>query len=61
MTFEEFLNLIREYIGYYCNDSYWEWVYNSLSDKSKEYVEEKLSFLAINAIATDMVSKTRNF
>jgi hypothetical protein len=57
MTFEEFLKLVRERIGYYCTDSYWEWKYKILPDKSLEYVETQMSSLAINAIGTDYASK----
>ena len=53
MTFEEFLAYIRETIGFYCKDEYWLAAYNNLADKSKEAVDKKLSFWAMNAIATD--------
>lgn len=59
MTFEEFLKLVRERIGNYCTDTYWKWTYNILPDKSPEYIEKVLSLLAINAIGTDYVSKSR--
>lgn len=58
MSFEEFLALIRERVGDYCNDGYWKWTYNILPDKSQEYVENRLSLLAINAIGTDNASKS---
>lgn len=57
MTFEEFLALVRERIGHYCNDGYWKWKYEILPDKSQAYVESQLPSLAINAIGTDYVTK----
>jgi hypothetical protein len=57
MTFEEFLAYIREHIGSYCTDAYWQWKYNILPDKSLEYVKTQMSSLAINAIGTDYASK----
>ena len=57
MSFEEFLALIRESVGTYCTDAYWKWTYDSLPDKSLEYVENNLSFLAINAIGTDHATR----
>ncbi len=57
MTFKEFLAYVREHIGHYCDDSYWEWKYSILLDKSKEGVDEIMSSLAINAIGTDYADK----
>ncbi len=61
MSFEEFLALIRERIGNYCTDAYWEWKYGLLPDKSQEYIEKELPSLAVNAIGTEYASKADGF
>ena len=53
MTFEEFLAYVREHIGQYCKDQYWQCKYNQLADKSVEGIKKEVPFMAINAIATD--------
>jgi len=57
MTFEEFLTYVRKHVGKYCTDSYWKWTYDTLSDKSREYILKEIPFLAVNAIGTDYASK----
>ena len=61
MSFEEFLKLVRERIGSYCTDEYWKWTYDHLADKSLEYVEKELPYLAVHAIGTDYASKADGF
>ena len=55
MTFQEFLIIVRYEIGFYCKDSYWYAVYESLPEKTEEYFRKNMAFYAINAIGTDYV------
>lgn len=58
VTFEEFLKFIREHIGSYCNDSYWEGIYNKRIKKlSREKILKEIPFLGVNAVGTDYVDK----
>lgn len=54
ITYQEFLTLVRSEIGHYCNDSYWESQFKNYDGKTVGDVEKDLSYLAYNAIATDM-------
>ena len=57
MTFEEFLKYVREVIGNYCSDAYWQRAYTLLPDKTVEGIKKETSTLAVNVITTDYTSR----
>lgn len=50
MTLEEFLEYIRTKTTMPGSDAYWTKRYNSLKDKSREFILNEIPFMAIRAI-----------